>query len=255
MNKLAIVFLGAAISAAALACPQSPSDREKPAGDRKPPVTVTIEAKGSIGSLDTADRNEVQKYEKDLKNAGLTLAEVTALVDDEVQVRVTAKKPRQQTTPVGTGPSPSGSASASAPQGPGMGPYVGALLAQGLRGQELAAAIHAEQARHHGAKGHGKGPGSAGSDDSSPGKGPGAPGVGSLDRGKGNSPGTDPDRKGPPMGGKGNPGKPSNPQADDPDPRPRGGQPGKPEGGQAHGRGNKPGGKPNGNPKDENDDG
>ena len=218
MNRSVVLSLVADLSAAALAAPQHPTEPS--------PVTVKLDVRANFNLLGTSDKREVERYEKDLKDGGLTVEEVRVLVDDDIQLRIALKT---------SGQAPAPSATAPAPQHPGMGPYVRGLVAQGVRGRELAAAIHAEKARRKAANGHGKGP--KGADGAAPGK----------------NPDVVIDPKGPQPGGKNSAGKPSRPdgakghpgrgESEDGDggPEPGQGKPGK-EGGGRGGNGKGKGG-------------
>jgi hypothetical protein len=151
MNR-AVALLSSLLSAAVLASEPGPQNRDKPPAGATASVTVKLDGKGSIGLLATADRLEVEKYEKDLKCAGLTCEEISILIADEIQVRIAAAK---------APPAPAGAPPASAFDGPGIGPYVRALVMQGVRGRALASAIHAEKARRRAAAVPAKGPGKA----------------------------------------------------------------------------------------------
>lgn len=126
---------------------QAPQNRDQPSGNAT--VTVRLDGKGSLGLLATADRLDVEKYEKELRCAGLTCEEIAVLVADEIQVRIAAAK---------AGPAQPSATPPSVFQDPGMGPYVRALVMQGVRGRNLAAAINAERARRQTAAGQVKRP-------------------------------------------------------------------------------------------------
>jgi hypothetical protein len=145
---------------------RSPSANADKSGENKVPPASTPAGRrsDSAETLDPSEAAEVQKYGARLKRAGLSAEDVDELVRDETEGRLSAKRRTPPPAVPGTGrgqnPSVPNAAAPSkrADQGsPGMGPYVQELLARGLRGQELADAIHAEKARRHSANGNGLG--------------------------------------------------------------------------------------------------
>jgi len=124
------------------------------------PEKKTPSTQGTSGApqaLDAAEAAEVQKYSDALTRAGLPPEDVKALVAEETQERL-AKKQQKATgasTKKGPGKKPAPGASplgkAAGTSTGGLASFVQALLKQGLRGRELADAIHAEQKRRQGA--------------------------------------------------------------------------------------------------------
>ena len=224
MNRVVALLLSVL---SAFPSPQAPQNRDSPSGGATASVTVRLDGKGSIGLLAAPDRIAVERYEKDLKGAGLAIEEISVLVADEIQVLIAAAK---------AGPAAPGATSTSPCQGPGMGSYVRALVMQGVRGRDLAAAIHAEKARRRAAAGQGKGPGKQPARD---------PGSGKAAGTSGKTPGASSERKGPPKADKVSASRPAAPPSDESGQRPQS-QPDKQKGGQDDG-----GGKPKGQPKDD----
>jgi len=131
------------------------SDRPKPREGSK--VAQDEKEKGKEKEkekLDAAEVADLQKYSDDLTSAGLSPADVKDLVRQETAERTAAKK--RVSTP--KGPHAPAPRPAAKPDDEPMGSFVKALLARGMRGQALADAIHAEQARRKAANGHGSKP-------------------------------------------------------------------------------------------------
>jgi hypothetical protein len=121
-------------------------DKEK---DKDKKVTAPPKENPSK-TLDAVESAEVQAYADSLKSAGLPPQDVKSLVDLETKERLDAKKrakvnvahgKAKDAAPAKSTPRP------STPQDPPMGAFVRGLLDRGMRGNELADAIHAEQKR------------------------------------------------------------------------------------------------------------
>src|SRR5262245_8089155 len=111
-------------------------------------------------TLDAAESAEVQAYADALKSAGLPPQDVKSLVELETKERLDAKKKAKVSVARGKAKEPApakGTPRPSAPPDPPMGAFVHGLLDRGLRGNELADAIHAEQKRRESA-GHAEAP-------------------------------------------------------------------------------------------------